>query len=116
MFVIKQTQMETFALKATDDFIERMVGYIQTNFPKKFYKFGKSKMRRHAGTTLTTAKSHGFETEQQIIAFLDLGFRVGRFGDADWAQEWLNIKSGDPGRRMRRLQEAALRATGRMRR
>lgn len=115
MFVIKQAQMDTFAHKAKGDFIERMVTYVQTNFPKKFHKFGKSKIRSHATTTMQAAKKHGFETERQIVSYLDLGLRHGRFSTKDWARTWLDTKAGDPERRMRRLQEEALRATGRIR-
>jgi len=115
MFVIKQTQVDTFAHKAKDDFIDRMVTYIQTKFPKKYYKYGKTKIRRHATATMGVAKQYGFETERQIVSFLDLGLRYGGFSKTHWAREWLDIEAGDPERRMRRLQEAALRATGRIR-
>jgi len=114
MLVIENVQLKSFELKARTDFVDRMVKYIRDKFPKKFKRFGEKAMRRHASKTLDEAKSHGFETERLIVSYLDLGLLCGRFQDAPWAAQMLDPNSDDPKRRMRQLQDAAFRATGRI--
>ena len=115
MFVIDNAQMRSFAEKAREDFVDRMVIYIRDHFPKKFNRFGERAMRRHASKIMDEAKSYGFETERQIVNFLDLGLLYGRFQNEPWAAKNLNPDSGDPKRRIRRLRAGAFRATGRIR-
>ena len=115
MFVIKDEQMQSFAQKARADFVDRMVDYIRENFPKKFKRFGVRAMRKHAEKTMDEAKSHGFETERQIVTYLDLGLQCGRFQDAPWAAKNLSPESGDANQRIRQLRTDAFRATGRIR-
>ena len=115
MFVIDNAQMRSFAEKAREDFVDRMVLYIRDHFPKKFNRFGERAMRRHAAATLDEAKSCGFETEREIVTFLDVGLLCGRFQNEPWAAKSLNPDSGDSKQRIRDLRAAAFRAAGRIR-
>lgn len=115
MFVIDNAQMQSFARQAREDFVDRMVIYTRDHFPKKFNRFGEAAMRRHAANTLDEAKSYGFETERQIVTFLDLGLLCGRFQSEAWAAKYLNPDSGEPEQRLRALRTATFRATGRIR-
>lgn len=109
MIALDDEQLSVFADKASTEFIDKMVTYVSDNYPMIFARVGRAKVEQHSRTTFDEAKLYGFETERQIVSYLDLGMRFGRIPKAEWAQPSLDTSAGKPERRMRNLQHAALR-------
>jgi hypothetical protein len=93
MFLIRREQMEFFARRQRDGFVDRMTGYLRRAFPECFQAMTDDEVRAWAAAATAKAERWGVDTEpeaaQLLLLFLLLGV------DADETTPWVREALSD---------------------
>jgi hypothetical protein len=105
MFLIRKEQMEFFAKRAREDFVERMAAYVGGAFRGHVPGKSDAEIRAWVAAAMTKADGYGIDTEPEVaqltLLLLRLGLDAGE--DLPWAREALTHPSLAPIGKVRRL-------------
>jgi len=114
MFQLRDEHQEAFEAAALAGFERRAVAHVRANFPDESSKLTDHEIRASARDGLRRSKAYGFETERQVMRFVDTGFLIGpdfdTREDAAWTRMILNSVEDPVEQRSRWLLACAQRA------
>src|SRR5688572_32872069 len=90
MLIIRKAQLEAMARARVEDFEERLAGELKGKYPERCAKVGDEAVRESVRTAMAKGEEHKFETEECIVLYLDLMYRLGfDFDSLPWVRETL---------------------------
>jgi hypothetical protein len=117
MFQLRDEHMRGFEGAAGSAFEERAVRHIRKHLPRETATMTDSDLRERVRRGSDRAKTYGFETEREIMCFVDTGFLLGERFDSEvsWTQAFLRETCVSSNQRAHRLLSEAEKATSRVR-
>ena len=116
MLKIGDDHMKAFQKQTADQFVERGVKHLRTHLPEQTALFTDDDLRARIRAGNVRARTYGFISERQIMAFVDTGFLIGPDFDKDrrypWALEILLNRVVPANHRASTLLGNAARASG----
>jgi hypothetical protein len=111
MFQLRTEHEDAFQAVAEDNFLERAAAHLRENFPDQTAALSQSEIRTRVRDGRTRARGYGFETERDVIRFIDAQFLLGDEFDRNprhqWAKEYLDVDGAAPEDRALALIEKA---------
>lgn len=112
MLTLRPEQMTALRRVRHDDFLARLRRHVETHFPDAVRGLGREGLRRTLTERLRRGRHHGFETERDLVKWVNLTFVLGEGFDRDpelpWAARILGNLDIGPTLKINRLYLAAL--------
>jgi hypothetical protein len=93
MFLIRKEQMEFFARRQREGFVDRMTAYVRASFPACFGGMSRDEARAWVSAGVAKAERYGVDTEPEAAQLLLLLLLLGL--DADETTPWVRAALSD---------------------
>jgi hypothetical protein len=88
MFQLSQNHMNAFERVSMANFEMRGGAYLRKTLPRQTAPYTDEQLRRRVGSGADRARAYGLYSEQQIMRFVETGFRLGEWFDSDPQHRW----------------------------